>query len=179
MTLPTDLYLPKPEDYPKDRENYLNDLLFSIQSMYEQVAQVANGSFRNYAEVDAGAWIPTLAGTGAGSFTYTSQYGWSLRTGIMTEVWADITWSATTATGNLYLELPYIVTKSSGKPFVGVCQTSGITYTTGSNTVISAIPNTYRGEIWNYGTGVATSNQGVVASGRIIVYLRYIGVSDG
>lgn len=96
----------------------------------------------------------------------------------MTEVWGDITWSATTATGNLLVNLPYLVTKSSQIPFVGEVQTSNFTYTAGTNCSINAIPSTYTAAIWNYGSGIATSQQAIVAAGRLIFHLRYIGISD-
>lgn len=181
MSLPTDSNLPLPYDYDiaKEPDKYLNDLVFRLQEMYEELSEVAGGSFRSYATVDGSQWVPTLNGTTSSGFTYTNQYGWSCRSGIMTEVWADVEWSATTATGDIYFELPYEVTLSSGMPFVGVCQASGIAATTGTGFVINAIPGTYRGEIWNVGSGVATGNQAVVASGRLIVYCRYIGISDG
>lgn len=178
MTLPTDYYFPKAEDFTNEPQSYINDLILSLQTMYQEMAQVANGTYRNYADVDSSQWVPTLNGSVSGTFTYTSQYGWALRQGLMVDIWGDITWSATTATGNLYVELPYEVTKSLGMPFVGVCEPSGITFTTGTNLVINSIPNTYRGEIWTTGSGIATANQAVVASGRLIFYNRYIGVSE-
>jgi hypothetical protein len=177
MTLPNDIYLPKPDDFQRDPNKYVDNLTFQLQEMYLNIVQNVNGTLRNYADVDGSEWIPTLNGSGAGTFTYTSQYGWVLRQGLMTDVWGDVTWSATTATGNLYVDLPYIVTKSSGSPFIGVCQPSNVTYTAGTMINISAIPGTYTGEFWTSGTGVATGNQAVVASGRLIFHVRYIGVT--
>lgn len=182
MTLPTDIILPLPRDY-KDALNpdaYNNDLVFDLQNMYEQLANQINGTIRNYADVDSSEWIPTLSGTTAvGATTYTHQIGWVFRQGIITEVWFDIAWSATTATGNLFVDLPYLVTKSDQKPFVGVLQPSSIAYGAGkTDLVCNAIPSTYRLEIWTTGTGVPTSNLAVVASGQLIGHCRYIGVSD-
>ena len=181
MSLPTDLVLPQPKDYKNyDRpDTYLNDLVFDLQTMYESMAQNINGSFRSSFDIDAAQWLPVLKGTtAAGAFTYVNQTGISLRQGILTEVWGDISWSATTATGNLYVELPYIVSKSTNMPFVGECQASGFAFTTGSYVVINAIPSTYRGEFWDCGSGISTGNQTVPASGRVIFHLKYIGVSD-
>ncbi len=180
MSLPTDLLLPLPQDYKSDLnpDRYLNDLAFSIQSMYEQLAQVTNGTYRNYADIDSSQWVPTLNGITPGTFTYSSQYGWVLRQGLMNDIWGDVTWTATTASGGLYVDLPYLVTKSNGMPFIGECQSSGITYTTGSYLAIHAIPNTYRGEIWCSGTGATLTRQSVRPSGRIIFHVRYIGVSE-
>lgn len=182
MTLPTDLLLPQPKDY-QNAENpdaYLNDLVFDLQTMYEQIANNVNGTIRSYADVDSSEWIPTIDGTiGAGATTYTHQIGWVLRQGIITEVWFDIQWSATTATGNLFIDLPYIVTKSNQKPFVGVLQTATIAYGAGQTVLTcNAIPTTYRLEVWSSGSGNATANIAVAAAGQLIGHCRYIGVSD-
>jgi hypothetical protein len=179
MTLPTTIILPLRTDYSdEDMDRYLRDLVYQIQDFYEQVAENVNGFIRNNAEVDQAVWTPTLAGTGAGTFTYTQQAGWSIRQGIFTEIFFDITWSATTATGDLYVELPYIVTLSDGMPFVGVLQPSSIAFAPATNLVINGIPNSYRGEIWTIGSGAATANLAVPASGRLIGNLRYIGLED-
>lgn len=181
MTLPTDMKFPKYIDYEDedDPSLYLNDLTISLQDMYEKIAQNVNGTFRNSFDVDSSPWTPVLKGTTAeGTFTYGNQYGLSLRQGILTEIWGDVSWTATTATGNLYVELPYLVSKSSGIPFVGVCQSSTFAYTTGAYVTINAIPSTRRGEIWCAGTGATTTNQVVPAAGRVIFHLHYIGVAD-
>jgi len=182
MTLPTDITLPLPRDY-RDNINpdaYSNDLVFELQNMYQNVANNINGAIRNYADVDSSQWIPTINGTGsAGSTTYTHQIGWVFRQGIITEVWFDIQWSASTATGNLFIDLPYIVTKSNQKPFVGVLQTSTIAYGAGKTLLTcNAIPSTYRLEIWSSGSAVATANVVVAGAGQLIGHCRYIGVSD-
>jgi len=179
MSLPTTITLPLRADYgdKEDLDRYIRDLVFELQSMYENLTENINGYIRNSGDIDQSQWLPTLNGSVAGTFTYTQQVGWSIRQGIYTEVFADIIWSATTATGNIYLELPYKVANSDGMPFVGTVQPSNIAFA-GSNLVINAIPNTYRGEIWSIGSGLATTNLAVPASGRLIIHLRYIGL-DG
>lgn len=179
MTLPTNIILPLRTDYSdEDLDRYIRDVVFQIQDFYEQVADNVNGFIRNNAEVDQAVWTPTLAGTGSGTFTYTQQAGWSIRQGIFTEIFFDIIWSSTTATGNLYVELPYKVTFSDGMPFVGVLQPSSIGFGGGTNLVINGIQNSYRGEIWSVGSGAVTANLAVPASGRLIGTLRYIGLED-
>jgi len=179
MSLPSNITLPLREDYGTDEgvDRYLRDLVFELQGMYENLTDNINGFIRNSADIDQSQWLPTLNGTVAGTFTYTQQVGWSIRQGIYTEIFADVSWSATTAAGNLYIELPYRVTISSGMPFVGTVQPSNIAFA-GSNLVINTIPNTYRGEIWSIGSGVATANLAVPASGRLIIHARYIGIED-
>ena len=179
MSLPTTITLPLRVNYQseEDMDRYLRDLVFELQGMYENITDNINGFIRNNADIDQSQWLPTLNGTVAGTFTYTSQYGWSIRQGIYTEVFADITWSATTAAGNLYLELPYRVTLSSGMPFVGTVQSSNVAYL-GNYLVINAIPNTYRGEIYSVTPAAPTANLAVQASGRLIIYCKYIGLED-
>lgn len=180
MTLPSELILPLRSDYTQDDlDRYFRDYTFAIQDSYQQVAENVNGSIRNNADTaDGSAWIPTLNGTTSGTFTYSQQVGWSVRSGIFTELFFDIIWSATTAAGDLYLELPYKVTLSDGMPFVGVLQPSSLSFGTSTNLVINAIPDTYRGEIWGTASGLATVNLAVTASGRLIGNLRYIGITD-
>jgi len=179
MTLPTTIILPLSEDYKSEEnlEKYNRDLVFELQGMYENLTDNINGFIRNSTEVDQAQWLPTLNGTVAGIFTYTQQVGWSIRQGIYTEIFADITWTATTAAGNLYLELPYIVTISNGMPFVGTVQASNVTYL-GNYLVINAIPNTYRFEIYSVTPAEATANLAVPASGRLIIHSRFIGLED-
>lgn len=184
MTLPSSIILPlRPETVFNDLEavnNYLRELTVALQEMYESIASNVNGQFQADVFEQSEQWQPTLAGTTtAGSFTYGNRVGWSLRQGIMTDVWFDVSWTATGgAAGNLYLELPYLVATSDGKPFVGVCQSSALAYSGGTGIVVNGIPNTYRAEFWNVGTGFTTANQAVVGSGQLIGHLRYIGVDN-
>ena len=182
MTLPTDYIFPLPRDYQNSSnpDAYANDLVFDLQNMYNLIANNVNGAIRNYADVDSSEWIPTINGTGGtGVTTYTHQIGWVFRQGIMTDVWFDIEWTASTAAGNLFIDLPYIVTKSNEKPFVGVLQTSTIVYGAGKTVLTcNAIPDTYRLEIWSSGSGVVMSNVAVVGAATLIGHCRYIGISD-
>lgn len=185
MTLPIDRILPTPPELAtvEDAKRYLKTLTFELQDMYDGMVQNINGFIRNNADVDGSAWMPEIASTGtSGTISYAGngQIGWSIRQGIFTQIWCDVQWTAIGAsTGNLYVNLPYKVTKSLKMPFVGVVQYSGITlggaYT---NLVINGIPSTYRGEIWRTGTALTTDNLSIPSSGRLIAYLTYIGVED-
>lgn len=181
MTLPSSIVLPfHPESVVQDMQQvqtYFRELTVALQEMYEDIALNVNGDIKSDSQVQRDQWTPTLNGAGAtGTFTYTNQIGWVLRKGLITDIWFDVTWTASgTAAGNLYLELPYQVALSAQKPFVGICQSSTLAYTAGTNIVINAIPNTFRGEFWNYGSGVVTVNQAVAAAGQLIGHVRYIG----
>lgn len=185
MTLPSNIIFPFHDDFmntnnPEDLRAYLKELTFSLQRMYEQLAQGVNGDIRADFGTERQQWTPVLKGTStAGTFTYTHQAGWALRQGLIVDVWFDVLWSsAGSAAGNLYVELPYKVAVSNQKPFVGVVQSSSLTYTGGTGIVINGIQNTYRGEFWNVGSGFATANQAVVGAGQLIGHLRYIGQND-
>ncbi len=180
MTLPTNIIFPLRGDFSdlNDIDRYLGDLVFELQRMYEQIAQGVNGDIRGSAFTQRSEWTPLLKGTTvAGTFTYTHQIGWVLRQGLMTDIWFDVSWSASgTAAGNLFIELPYLVARSDEKPFSEVIQTSTIAYG-GGNTLLSinATPNTFRGEIWSSGSGAVTANVAVAAAGQLIGHVRYIG----
>jgi hypothetical protein len=178
LTLPTNIILPSPTSNPDEIIKYQQELVSSLQRMYEDLADKINGDFRSEYGQQGDTWTPILKGTtNTGSFTYTNQTGWTLRKGIMVDAWFDISWTGSGgATGNLYVELPYEVVLSNGMPFVGLVQSSGITYTGGTGIVINAIQNTFRGELWNVGSGFSTARQAVVSNGRLIGNIRYIGV---
>lgn len=185
MTVPTNWIFPLHaekilSESPEAKEQHWREFIFNIQRMYEELAQGINGDIRADTLEPNRQWTPTLNGaTTPGTFTYNHQVGWVHRQGIFIELWFDVSWSsAGAAAGNLYLELPYRVAVSSQKPFVGVVQSSGITYTGGTGIVFNAIPDTFRGEFWNVGTAFTTANQAVVGTGQLIGHIRYIGQAN-
>jgi hypothetical protein len=141
-----------------DRERYWRELIFDLKRMYEELAYGINGNLRSYVSESPITWTPTLNGSTTGTFTYDHQVGWLWRQGNFIELWFDVKWTAVgTAANNLYLELPYEVALSDQKPFVGAVQSSGVTYTGGTNLFINAIPDTLRGEFWYTGSGVTAA----------------------
>lgn len=188
MTLDSSILLPLHSDFinssdPKDLEKYLRELVFTLQTMYEDLAQGINGDIRSDFLSGGQQWTPILKdGTlSTTTFNYDHQVGWVLRRGLIVDVWFDIQWNSNNGliNGNMYVELPYRVALTNQKPFVGVVQPSTFAYTGGTECVINAISNTYRGEIWNCGSGFPTANQISVAAGQLIGHIRYIGQSDG
>ncbi len=181
MTIPSNWIFPAPADIKtiENADKFLKDLVVQLQTMYEQIAQGVNGDIKSDSFTQQENWTPTLNGSVAGTFTYDHQIGWVLRQGLNTDLYFDVQWTATTAGGNLYLELPYRVANSTQMPFVGVLQPSSINFGAGNtNLVINGIPSTYRGEIWSIGSTIATANLVVPATGRLIGNIRYIGVRD-
>ncbi len=182
MTLPSNIIFPLRGDFSdlNDIDRYLKDLVFELQRMYENLAQGVNGDIRGSAYTQRNEWTPILNGTTiSGTFTYNHQIGWVLRRGLWIDVFGDVSWSAVgLATGNLFVELPYKVANSDQKPFVGIVQSSVVAYTGGTQIVLNCIPNTFRGEFWNSGSGFTTANQAVVASGQLIFHVRYLGIAE-
>lgn len=182
MTIPSSYLLPEPNESIKNGENsalysYLKEQNAVLKRMYEQLASGINGEVKSYILSDSTQWVPVLDGaTTSGTFTYDHQVGWVLRQGIFVDCFFSVKWSSNgTAAGNLFLNLPYLAAFTDQKPFTGVVQPSGITYTGGTGMVITAISDTYRGEFWNTGTGFTSANQAVVGSGEISGHIRYIG----
>lgn len=183
MTLPTSNIYPLMTTFKSmdDVDKYMRDLVFALEDRDEQLADAINGDIRGNAFTQRQNWTPTLKGsTTPGTFTYTQQVGWVQRQGLLVDVWFDIIWTANAGSvGNLYVELPYKVATSSGKPFVGPLQTATINYGAGQTVLtLNAIPGTYRGEIWSSGSTTATANIAVAAAGQLIGHVRYIGVAN-
>jgi len=101
MTLPTDIIFPLRLDFIKTGDQngleiYLRDLTETLTQMYSDMSQNINGAIR--------IWEPKVYGmTTEGVATYVRQGGWLRRSGIITELWFDVSWSAHTGTGNLEL----------------------------------------------------------------------------
>lgn len=176
MTLPTDIIFPLQTDLiktgdPESLQLYLRNLIETLTDMYQQIAQNVNGYLRQ--------WSPTAYGLStAGTGTYTHQDGWLRRSGIVTELWFDIGWSAHTGTGGLAILLPYKAAKSSNQPWVGVIQSvsssnnfgAGYTYL-----VWKAEQNTTQGTIVRCGSTVASAEQPIANVGSYVGYIQYIG----
>ncbi len=178
MTLPTNNILPLHTEAilsgePEQLEKYMRELVFSLQRRDEDVVQNVNGSTKEF--------TPTVSGASTtGSGTYANQTGWYLRQGIMVDIWFDVEWTAHSGIGNLFLNLPYKTFNTrapleTNKPFVGVLQPDSVTFAAGTAAVINAIPNTFRGEIWEYGSGIATANIAIAGTGQLIGHIRYVG----
>ena len=183
MTLPTQIKLPSVQrrqlESPSDYLKYFEEMTYTLEEMYQDLAQAVNGDIFSDTFAGSEQWTPVVADTANSgtTFTYDHQTGWALRQGIITDCWFDVEWTANSGaiTGNMYVLLPYKVAASNDMPFVGVCQPDTFTFTAGTDCVLNAIPDTYRCEIWNTISGATTANQGSVAAGRLIGHIRYIG----
>lgn len=182
MTLPTSKSFPtrKDKEDPVTRE-YILELIYELQDQYDELSEGINGSIKSSYQQQREYWTPVLKGTTVpGSPTYTRQVGWVLRHGIIVDVWADVIWTANGgAAGTLYIELPYKVANTDGFPFIGHAQPAGLAFNAGYTAAgVAAITNSYRLELWQYGSGVATIPIPFPAFGQLICHVRYIGVQD-
>lgn len=175
MTLPTDIVFPfRPETFqnpdPKRFEDYMHSLIDKLTDMYQQVAQNVNGWIK--------PWTPTLNGVSDSNVTYVNQYGWIRRSGIMTQLWMDISWSALSSSGDLVIQMPYKSAASSGNPWVGVIQSvssnnifdAGYTYL-----VWNCAPDSIQGKIMECGSGLNTITMQKANQGSFRGYIEYIG----
>lgn len=174
MTLPTDINFPVPENLLQEGgkynvETYLKEMNDRLADMYQSVAQNVNGYIKN--------WQPVVYGlTTAGTATYTNQFGWIRRTGIITECWMDVSWTGHTGSGRVGIQMPYQAAASSGSPFVGLIESSGVNAFPGFTYLTWRVePNTTEGVIVRNGDGVASARLGIAASGGFRGYIRYIG----
>ncbi len=184
MTLPTTTILPLHSEKIKEGgdqlDAYMRELVFSLQSQYEELAVAINGSTKRSVDEGNVKWEPIVVDSLGGiTFTYNHKIGTVLRQGLMVDIFFDVKWSGvdtgTITSGKMEIELPYKVAVSSQKPFVGVVQPSIFTFTAGTECVINAEPDSYKLEVWNTGDAFTTAQQGSVSAGHLIGNIRYVG----
>src|ERR1043165_1800000 len=125
MTLPIQINLPISSEDP-----YLRDLTYALATYLQQSNFEANGTYQTLTDADTS--YPFIQGTSsAGTATYTGTILFSQRVNLITRIWFDITWENHTGTGNLTVVLPYYAQFVSNLPFVGVIESSDLTFTAG------------------------------------------------
>ena len=189
MTLPLEFNFPLHTEAldaqdPSAMREYMQEMVYRLQEMYTSIAQNVNGEQKRSSLEAPQQWTPVVAGaTTAGTFTYFSRVGLVQRVGLMTDVFFDIRWTGVTVApaGNLYIQLPYLVTNTTLMPFIGPIQSSTISYGTATVLTCNAIPNTYRLEIWKSqsGTTMSAIDSSTATAARLIGSIRYIGSQDG
>lgn len=184
MTLPITTILPihsgKIQQGGKELDSYMRELIFTLQRQYEDLANAINGDFKRSVDPGSFQWTPVVGDSADNdtTFNYDHQVGLALRTGLLVDIWFDVEWTSVasgTTAGNMEIDLPYQVTESLQKPFVGVVQPSVFTYTGGTECVINARPESFLLDVWNVGDGFTTANQGSVTAGHLIGNIRYVG----
>lgn len=106
-----------------------------------------SGLLNDYEE---GTWTPTALGaTSAGTTTYAAQFGSYTKVGNVVHATFNLTYSATTGSGDLQISLPFTVKTQPGLRAVGSIQTSqyNLSAAAGSLTVLatsgSSVLNVY------------------------------------
>lgn len=181
MTIPSSILLPDRRDFDST-EDYLSKFDETLKQLLDIIAKGTIGEYQTDFLTEQEQFIPFVYGAStAGTATYLTQYAWTLRRSLMTDIWFDLSWSAHTGSGDLFLRLPFLVQNSNGLPFVGTIQSSGITYAGFDGLVCNAEPNTLNLYIYKTGTGATTTPVQVdteAVSGRLIGHVRYIGQED-
>jgi len=180
--IPSSIQLPNHEFAFQDKQAsaYMKELIIRLEEMYGSIAGNLNGSFRNDQD-SYQPFIPAVrtSNNDEGTVTYDHQTGWVWRSGIMTDVWFDVEWTAAsgTPTGNLILDLPYLVANSANKPFVGTAQVDNLTYTN-SYVTCNATPDTRELTFWGCGSAAAETQVAFDSVAQVIGHVRYIGQSE-
>ncbi len=136
MTLPINVTLPLDStriksQNPKDLYEYLRTLVYVLTVHLQQANQSANGNISQLTNSSDPGYQFVVGSSSAGAGTYSNCMIWTRRSNLFTSVWFDITWSATTGTGNLLIQLPYKCQPSTQAPFIAVIESDSITYTSG------------------------------------------------
>lgn len=154
---------------------YLRELVKKLEENYETVATGLNGELRNDQQDGIRAFTPTVSGaSSAGSGTYTHQNGWVFRQGRIIDFWFDIRWSAHTGTGNLLVDLPYLVTLNAQNPWVCAVAAQNLTFS--GYLIGSAISDTRTMEILDVQSGTTLANIAITnADTTIRGHVRYVG----
>ena len=174
MTLPTEWIFPLNEERlrsgnPNQIGEYVEELITTLTSMYQNVSQATNGDIRQY--------IPLVFGkTVAGQGTYSVQDGWYLRKGLLVDLWFAVSWSGHTGTGDAYIQLPYKVKRTLSTPFVGSLH--GTYNYTGGYTGMFTLANsdTFENLLYKDGPGgLPAIPLQLLTSGTLFGHIRYIG----
>ena len=184
LTLPSQKVFPfNIENFPTlDEEAQLiqwKEKISSLHEMYEDIVQVVNGdmTYIGFDSADQSQVIPLISGTTSkGIGTYSDREIWRLRQGLLCHIWFDISWTAHTGTGNIYVDLPWEVALTSYDPFIGTIESDNINLTsTYSWLTINCQSSTFKGNIIRSGDSITSSPLPMQTSGRLKGYVKYIG----
>lgn len=180
MTLPINIVLPVLNQEvssinPQDLYVYLRKLAYVITTQLQQTNQTLNGVDILYTDLVPPFYGQFIIGsTLAGTATYTNTTMTIRQINLLTFVSFDITWSGSTGTGNLLVQVPYFANNVSNMPFAGVIESDGMTYSAGYTYLTCNIPpNTNTINVNQNGSGSALIALPITASGHIrgsIVY---------
>lgn len=183
MTLPTDIIFPLHSDRinsenPKDREDYMSELVFSLTTMYENISETVNGNMSNDQTLGMLNYTPVVTGTTGvnGAETYSKQTGWYLRQGLMVDVWVDIAFTGHAGTGNTQISLPYTSAITNNEPFQGMLVATTIAYSAGYTQISWNVPSdSIIANVLETGSGQPLQSLPMAAAATFCGHIRYIG----
>jgi hypothetical protein len=174
------LTIPPSHTFPVNQGE--NQVVYAnVTEMYETIAEGVNGVTKSSFFPQPNDYSPTLKGsTAAGTFTYTTRQAIVHRKGPLIDLWFDLSWSSQTgATGNLYLELPYLTRKFTGHPLIGAVMGGSINVSPAPSFFIAPQSNSLLGNFYlGSNTAAAYSQLSVQNSGSLNGHLRYMGVPN-
>lgn len=142
---------------------------YEIERRFFDISQAINGVFRSYTPKIYGS---TATGTYTAGNSNSSNY---YLQGFLVDVFLKLEWTLHTGTGNLRIELPFIVQNANDTPFVGSLVTSGLNWGA-SNTQVNLVarPNTNYLEIVASQNNASSSIVPIDANATIQGHIRYI-----
>jgi len=174
MTLPNNWILPLNEDRLSSGDplligDYLRELIYSLTTMYEDLAESTNGEYRQF--------LPEIYGTTVnGKGTYTIREGWYLRKNLMVDYWYACTWTGHTGAGNAFVQLPYKVKFTDSNPFVGEVHGQYNYAATYTGMFGLGISQTFQEQLFLEGpANIAVAPLPLLTSGTLYGHIRYIG----
>lgn len=183
MTLPSNIIFPLHSDRiksddPKERDDYIRELVFSLQRMYENIAGSVNGSISNDQTQGLTNYTPVVTGTTGvnGVETYARQTGWYFRQGLMVDIWVDIEFTGHTGTGDTQISLPFKSAVTSNDPFHGLMVAGTIAYTGGYTQISWNVPSdSIVTNVLETGDGQTLQSLPMAAAATFRGHIRYIG----
>ena len=158
MTLPSDrLFTPE-----------IDPMAIELRKMYQDFVRQINGEAKVFTAKVFGA-------TSAGVGTYSNQDGFYILSGQMVDVYYNITWTAHTGTGNLYVEMPFI-SNFSALNYMGVIDNTsgGLNYSAGYTEVKTKLaPGTREATIVENGDNTGSQALAMVSSAIITGWNRF------
>lgn len=138
---------------------------------HDDLQNILGSGTHHVPNYSTGTWTPTIVGTtAAGVGTYTAQTAEYTRIGNIMHVYAAITWTAHTGTGNMHIGGLPTAAKRSAPAFSA--RFSSITFT-GTTPYLATIASSTEVQIAQYSSGVAATDVPIDTAGSIILQGSY------
>ena len=139
--------------------------------------QVASSDANTLDDYEEGTWTPAIEGTTtAGSGTYSNQVGRYTKIGNQVTIWARLSWSAHTGTGNMVISgFPFTIANVNNLiPSGAIGYTANIAINAGNLLMIGGDPNSSKAFFWQTPTGGgSTSTVPLDTAGDVAFSMTY------